>query len=266
MKPIAFCISPGRISLLLLSGAILLTALSLTGHALDQASLLRRLLLYLFDLDREGNVSTLYPGLLLGLCSVLLYVIYRGQGKYRYHWLGLALAFAYLAVDEAARIHELPSNALREHLTNLEHEASDLFVPTPWVVPAGIALLVGLALYLPFLFALPRRSAWLFVGAGAVYVSGAVLFEMLAWHYRFEMAGPEGAAMFLDAGYILLSSVEELLEMCGATLFIYALLSHISRQTTMVTVRFASEPQFQPARGALGHKARAGARSAFRRE
>jgi hypothetical protein len=101
-------------------------------------------------------------------------------------------------------------------------------------------------LYLPFLFTLLRRSLWLFVGAGAVYLSGAVFIEILAgtissgWPVWY-------AAHFLGVEYVLLTSIEELLEMGGAILFIYGLLSHMAGQVPVATVRFASELQTEPA-------------------
>jgi hypothetical protein len=251
---VEFRIPSGEIALLLLGVAVLFTALSLTGEAL-QPTLLGKLLRRLFDVGREGNVSTFYSALLLTTCSLLLYMIYKSsrvsKDPYWIYWLGLVIIFAYLAVDEAAALHELPSLVLREYLLTLETGFANLFVPAPWVLPAGLAVLVVGSLYLRFLFALPRRSAWLFAGAGFVYLSGAVLFEMLAWHYLFWKGGLDYIRHKSDVHYVLLTSVEELLEMGGAILFIYGLLSHMARQLPVATIRIASEPQPEPApRGA----------------
>jgi hypothetical protein len=247
--PLEFHLPPGRIALLLLGVAILLTALSLTGAAL-QPTLLGKLLRYLFDVGREGNVSTFYSAILLATCSLLLYVIYRSgkisKDRYWMYWLSLVIIFAYLALDEAAGLHELPSDVLREYLLTLETGFANLFVPTPWVLPAGLAVLVVGSLYLRFLFALPRRSAWLFAGAGLVYLSGAVLFEMLAWHYLFWKGGLDYARHFSDVHYVLLTSIEELLEMGGAILFIYGLLSHMARQVPVAMIRVVQPAPRRP--------------------
>ena len=245
-ETVEFRIHPGRVAVTLVAISVLFTALGLSGQALqDHLMPLGAILRVLFDVGREGNVSTFYSALLLATSAVLLYVIHvsstHSKDKYRFHWLGLAIVFAYLAVDEAARLHELPSDMLREYLMSLDTEVADVFVPTPWVLPAGLALLVVGVLYLPFLFALPRRSAWLFVAAGSIYISGAVLFEMWAWHYLFQMAGLNYVEHLSDAKYVLLTAVEEFLEMAGVILFIYALLSHIAREMTVARISFARE-------------------------
>jgi hypothetical protein len=247
---VEFRISPAGIAQLLLCVAILLTALSLTGQTL-QPTALGKLLLRLFDVDREGNISTFYSALLLTACSFLLYTMYKfsrtSKDRYSIYWICLAIIFACLAVDEAAALHELVSRVLHRYLLTLETGFASLFVPTAWVLPAGFAVLVVGSLYLRFLFALPRRSAWLFASAGLVYLSGALLFEMLAWHYLFWVAGMDYVRHSSDVEYVLLTSVEELLEMGGAVLFIYGLLSHMAREVPVATIRVASEPKTEPA-------------------
>lgn len=239
-----FLIRPGRVALLLFGVAVIFTALSLVGEAVqgDEARV-GALLSYLFGLDREGNVSTFYSALLLAQCSLLLYVIYRSNklsnGRHTLYWLGLVIVFAYLAVDEAARLHEVPSGVIREYLLTFQSGPADVFIPTPWVLPAGLAVLVMGALYLRFLFALPRKSALLFAGAGFVYLSGAIFFEMLAWHHRFAIGGLDYADHASDVGYVLLTAIEELLEMSGAVLFIYGLLSYMARELPVARIRVA---------------------------
>ncbi len=90
-----------------------------------------------------------------------------------------------------------------------------------WAVPGMIATaLVGLA-YLRFLIDLPRRSRFLFVVAGAVYVFGALGMELVGNWYTTDR--PQ------DLSYGIIATIEEIFEMGGIVVFVYALLDHLER-------------------------------------
>jgi hypothetical protein len=63
----------------------------------------------------------------------------------------------------------------------------------------------------------------LFLASGAIYVTGAIGLELPGG--KFYEAG--GIASF---GHSMTSTFEEVLELIGIALFIYALLSYMSRQ------------------------------------
>jgi hypothetical protein len=158
---------------------------------------------------------------MLVACAALLAVIARhsavvdGGATY---WKWLAILFLFLAVDEDASLHELLIEPLRERLPM----AGPLYFA--WVVPYGLAVLVVGLVYLRFVRSLPVRTRRLFVAAGSIYLAGALGFEFAGgWYLSREEASED----FL---YSLLVAVEELLEMSGIVLFIYALLDHLRQR------------------------------------
>lgn len=66
-------------------------------------------LVKLFDFDTEKNIPTFYSTIALFFVSVLLLFITLAHKKLKsfyLHWLGLAIIFLFLSVDEFAEIHE----------------------------------------------------------------------------------------------------------------------------------------------------------------
>jgi hypothetical protein len=98
-----------------------------------------------------------------------------------------------------------------------------------WVIPAAaIVLTVGLA-FIGFLRRLDRSTARRFVLAGALYVTGALLFELpLGWWT--EQYGDD------SPGYALIDWCEETLEFAGLTLFAATLLRRLEGRTLALTV------------------------------
>ena len=174
----------------------------------------------LFSLDREANIPSWYSSVSLLFCGILLAVIGHTSRlhaeRWWRHWMGLAIIFGILAVDEAASIHELSIEPLRNLLG-----AGGLLHWT-WVVPGAIFVVFVGAVYLRFIAALPRRTRLLFVISAITFVGGALGLEMLgaAW---FDVHGRR------NLGYSFFWTVEETLEMCGVLIFIYALLGHLSQ-------------------------------------
>ncbi|MCP3985322.1 MAG: hypothetical protein GY723_13110, partial [bacterium] len=174
-------------------------------------------LIPLFDFNREQNVPTLYSSfalIVVGLLLSCIAAIHRRQGSgYRY-WVGLAVVFLFLAIDETAAIHENLGPLLRESL-----DASGLLYYA-WVIPYGTALILMAALYLRFLMRLPRQTMILFVFSGTIFIAGAIGVESIGGWYE-ELYG------WQNTTYRLLYTVEEVLEMLGIATFMYALLRYI---------------------------------------
>ena len=85
-------------------------------------------------------------------------------------------------------------------------------VGLPFIVVVGAA-------YLPFLLSLPRRFRQAMFLAGFVYISGVLGMEMLDGWYADHYGE--------NTVYMLMTMVEELLEMGGAILFIRCLLQYL---------------------------------------
>ena len=92
-------------------------------------------------------------------------------------------------------------------------------------IPYGIALGVFLLFYIKFLLSLPKRIMILFIVSGAIFVAGAIGFEMLASRYFSLYGDISGGTM-----YAVFYTFEEFFEMLGIVIFIYTLLSYIAIQ------------------------------------
>jgi len=182
-----------------------------------------------FDLDIENNISSYYQVATLMFCSLLLMLISwakRGnRDRYYQRWRLLAFIFLLMSLDESASLHESTIEPLQKvfRLGDFFHFA--------WVVPAIIFVIVVAISYLPFLLSLPAGTRRMFVLAGATYVGGAVGIEIISGRLLklYGERSPQYAA-----GTV----VEETLEIIGVWIFIYALLSYLSKQVKVVCVEF----------------------------
>jgi hypothetical protein len=181
-----------------------------------------------FGVSAEGKLPTFYSGLTLLAVAALLALIWaherRRHGPLRWYWAALSLIFVVLAMDELLSIHEATTELIRSRL----HIADGWFY-NAWVIPAVVVLAFLALTFFRFLVRLPARTRTLFVLAGAVFVSGAVGFEMIGGAY----ASVNGD----DLGYGVLASVEEVLEMSGIVVMLYALLDHLERQAPQTLFR-----------------------------
>lgn len=89
-----------------------------------------------------------------------------------------------------------------------------------WIVLFGALFLIFGFAYLKFLSLLPPFVKYLFVISGAIFVAGAIGVESVGG----SIAAESGESGLL---YGTLVGFEELLEMIGVTLFIYALLYYL---------------------------------------
>lgn len=250
-------ISPRRLTRLLTFVVLGLTLASVAGnlstfYLSPGEGLLKQVqksYIRLFYVDLETNIPTWYEGITLFVCSLLLGTIAcvkkAQQGPYVRHWTAMAIIFLYISMDEEAIIHEMAIKPLHNAL----HTGGILYYA--WVIPGAAAVLLFVLTYLRFLWHLPLRSRLLFIVAGAIYVGGALGVEALSG-MRSERYG-EG-----DAIYVILATLEEVMEMVGILFFIYALLDYIGRyigevvlSINAVAPRGATEQPPKPAPAAL---------------
>ena len=181
-----------------------------------------------FSLDREANVPSWFSSALLLSAAALLALValdaFSRRERWARHWAGLALVYVVLSLDETAEIHERIGSWLRAHL-NLSgplHYAG--------VIPAlALAVFVGIA-YVRFLRALPRATRRGILAAATVYISGAAGVEALTGWWA-ESHGSRSTAL------LLVSTVEENLEMIGTALFILVVLSYFATFGRPVSLR-----------------------------
>ncbi|MFN0052092.1 MAG: hypothetical protein ACKV0T_07870 [Planctomycetales bacterium] len=190
-------------------------------------------LIPLFNLDAEGNIPTLYSGAALFLASLLLRTIALRQqalGQPSTTWTVLALIFLFLSVDELVTLHELLGKQLHKRLpvTRVLYCA--------WAFLYGIGVAILFLCCLRWLWRLERRVRRRFVLSGAIFLLGAIGFELL---------GARQNALFgiHNLTYELYYTCEESLEMLGVAVFIFALLDVLRDSTpdgVQVTIKFDS--------------------------
>ena len=136
---------------------------------------------------------------------LLLALRKRTQGDpWARYWLGLALAFGLLSLDEIAGLHET---------------LNSIFESSWGILGTVAAAVFGLA-YVRFLRDLAASTRWRFLAAGILFFGGAVVVEMAtAWYDDTDL---------LDTlSYKLWTAVEEGLEMTGVLVFLHALLGYM---------------------------------------
>jgi hypothetical protein len=197
-------------------------------------------LIPLLDLDREANISSwfasgllLLGAILLGVIGTVVWQIARREAR---PWFGLMLIFIVLSIDEAASIHEMSMDLLKGRF-------SGGWFFYPWVV-LGAAFALGVfAVYVPFLLRLPSRTRFLFLLSGGIYLSGALVLEMIGADYASTHS-------INNLGFVTLAHIEECLEMAGAILFIYSLLDYLQANASPLTIQLdhsvGAEPPTPP--------------------
>ncbi len=175
------------------------------------------ILMEYFDLNHENSVPSLFSVLLLAfICVLLLHLKTSEKNRFlRANWTLLAIIFLFICFDEFLSIHEL----LIDPLGSLWNTSG--FFLFAWVIPYGLAVLVLFLVFLKFLLKLPRKTAYMFIVSGFIYVFGALIFEM------FEGWAVENYG-YKNKWFWIFSSVQEVLEMIGLIFFIYALISYRS--------------------------------------
>ncbi len=188
-------------------------------------------LIPVMDVDREFSVPTVYSVLLLFTAALLLAFIavfkIRAKAPFRWHWVILSLGFFFMAFDEGASMHELLTDPLKGALS------SDLpgFLSFSWVLIGGlVALLAGL-FFVRFVLSLPGRTRNRFILSGALYLSGAILMEMVGGNFA-DLNGIK------NLGYNSLVTLEEFLEMTGSVCFIYTLLNTLREDLPVIHFQF----------------------------
>lgn len=153
-------------------------------------------------------------------CSVLLTIITfakKKSGERYIYWLGLVAIFLFLSIDEFVMIHDRLNATLRSTL-NVSG-----FLHFAWIIPYGIAVIIFVFIYTKFVFRLPSRTRILFIIAGSIYISGAIGFEPIEEKF-FELYG------YKNVAYVALCTIEEIFEMAGIVVFIYALTSYLGSE------------------------------------
>jgi hypothetical protein len=182
----------------------------------------------LFYLSAEDNVPTLYSSLLMWAIALIALPIAAACRERKVNgfaaWIGISILFILLGIDESASLHEGMSEPIREALGGVGG-----LLYFAYILPYGIALLVLAAIYAPFVLKLPSRTRTMFVVSAVVYVIGALAMEAVGGSHYETME-------VRDASYIVMITIEELLEIGGLSLFLCAELLYIVERFGGATV------------------------------
>lgn len=194
----------------------------------------------LVNVDSDLSLPAWYSALTLLFASILLAVIAhakRGSENSIYvrHWAILAAIFLFLCCDEMLRLHErMALSLLLPSLEALGYTPSGIFYYS-WTLVYLPLLVVFCLAYLRFWKNLPARIRSLFLAAGTVFVGGAIGVEMFGSWYESTF-GQGGAVLLLAA------QVEELMEMVGVIIFVYALMTYLASHLRVGELRIHLSP------------------------
>ncbi|NJM47712.1 MAG: hypothetical protein HC860_17385 [Alkalinema sp. RU_4_3] len=215
----------GQVSRILLRVVILLIVASILG---------RLTLAYLpdfpgvgffqveFYLDEEGNVPALYSALAMAIAALLLLTIGKLEQNIQAHyyrsWKMLSGIFLYLSMDELLGFHEYLNALRRVGLRGAFFYA--------WVIPAALIMVALCCIFYRFLISLNPKVRNRIVLSGAIFLTGAIGFEMLGSGIDERLGEP---AIFTNLSYQVYMTLEEGLEMLGIVTFIHSLLSYLNQ-------------------------------------
>lgn len=167
---------------------------------------------------KENSVSTWFSSFNLLLSSIFLFSIYKDSRRCNEYvcryWLMLCILFLLLSLDEVAGFHERASG-----MRHLMGPIWPVLKTHHWVLYGTIFTVIIFLIFIPFLIRLPRHTAFAFLLAGFVFVSGALGIEFIGAvmiHTNFAHPG--------DLIYNLRRVLEEGCEMYGIAIFNCALL------------------------------------------
>ncbi|WP_100615322.1 peptidase M48 Ste24p [Confluentibacter citreus] len=171
-----------------------------------------------FDFDTEKSIPTMFSSIILFFSAVLLGILgikdRKDRAKYS-PWFGLSAIFVFLSIDEMIEIHEhlIPIIKMIKPTSGVFYYA--------WIIPYGIGLIILSLVYYKFLMRLPKKTLYLFMLSGFIFILGAVVIESFeGWEHQLN-----GKRTLT---FCLMYTAEETLEMLGVSLFIYAILSYSS--------------------------------------
>lgn len=181
----------------------------------------------LFDMDGEGNIPAWFSASLFLLCALLLQFIALYQksqhAPYVKHWQGLFWIFIFLSMDEASQIHEKTIKPLRNLLH--VHEGVLYFA---WVIPGAIFVMIMIYFYYKFIMSLPAQTKLHFLVSAGLYILGALGIELIQGYYASQYG-------FNNIRFVILVTLEEVLEISGIIVFFYGLSQYIESKGPYIT-------------------------------
>lgn len=193
-----------------------------------------------FDFDAEGSLPTWFSFLLImgaSIASLLagLDAVQRDP-PLKIYWFVLSGLLCFVSIDEQAQLHEKLVYLIR---------GRGLFF-YGWVLVYGPIVILLALWFARFLLKLPRPTAIALVGAGAIYVTGAVGFELIESKIaesKVQSSIVDDAALHdrelqVDVPYQVAVTFEESFEMTGMIICLIAVLSYLSQAQASFELSF----------------------------
>jgi hypothetical protein len=200
-----------------------------TGRA---SYLIDTFIVKLFYFNNENNIPAYFSTFILFVCAALAFIISKtDKSPFHKRWFYMGLLFIFLAFDELISIHEVLTGPSRVIVQRLLGSKDIGILYYAWVVPYAALLLVAVAYFYRFVFALPKKILFNFIISAGIFVAGAILMEMVGGYIA------EKFGMFTFA-YYLSATIEESLEMLGIMLFARTLIQYLSTQPEQSDVHF----------------------------
>jgi hypothetical protein len=172
-----------------------------------------RLLFSLFFLDGEGNVPAIFSTWLFLINAVIFLIVWKAAriaGDSPKIWPFLSSVFVFLAIDESISIHERLIDPLRQTL-----DTTGIFYYS-WIIPYGIGVVLLSIFAAPVFWRMQKRIRFWFGLSAAIFLFAAIGMEMISGKYLVMMNEQK------DIVWILMITLEELLEMAGLIILVYA--------------------------------------------
>lgn len=182
-----------------------------------------------FNLDAEQNLPTLFSTLMLLFCAFItgyIACVERLDRMAFVQWVAVSMAFLTLGVDEFTEIHEKIAEPIA-----LIQASGVAFQIGCVALSIAVSVVLGV-LYFRLFQSLPRETRIRLVIAVVLYAGGAIVFDEISgcWRERFGRNGV----------YLVLASLEELLEMSGCIAFIRAFLLYVDQRHRGLVIRITS--------------------------
>lgn len=191
-------------SILLVSASMLLNIADALGWE-NPSQLVERLL----NVDREGSVSSWFSACILLLCA-LFALGARAHSNRAAAWLGMSALLVAMSADEVLAVHEVIGEKVRDAL-----DAGGV-LRFGFVIPGAVAVVGAILLFAPLVRSLPKPIRVAFLLGAALFFTGALGLEAVGGLVN-DAAGRDSLI------YAFVANTEELVEMAGASIVLYAL-------------------------------------------
>jgi hypothetical protein len=225
----------------LIAVAIMLMLISFGQQCIWHLGLIHKPI-WLFDADSEKSFPTWYSVGTLFLAAIALVLVARQEfaaktGNWIY-WAVLAAGFSLMSADEQLEIHERifsPETAALFHLPPGSVEIMQWF-PVPVLAVAGF-------FFARFVFSLPTHLRNGLITAGAIYVAGIVVVELVI-NTAFGELDHKTFAGALEV------TAEESFEQAGVLVMLFVTMRHWLELLGARTAPVAAQADATPAKGA----------------